>query len=179
VLKKYHTVIIFLQNILLLIVNCVKGLSVKIVFICTGNICRSAFAEHAAKMLSLKAKKSNWTYLSMGINGGTHHQIDDLSTQIAMEFGVDLTQHKSQKFDLQKIQDADFILAMDTSHLEYIKALCNGLNDKLQYFMDYPQKRYFLSSVVIDPYKGTANRYRSVYAKIFTNVQKIVALQND
>lgn len=130
-------------------------------------------------MLSLKACKTDCFFSSMGIDGGEKHSIDDLSIKIAMEFGVDLSKHNSQKFELKKLQDADLILVMDNSQMQYIKAMCYNVSDKLYFFMDYPKKRYFFSSIVDDPYKRSAKCYKNVYAKIFNNVQKIVELQNE
>ena len=87
----------------------------KIMFICTGNICRSAMAH---VMLEKKAKEENkdiqvYSCGVFAMNGDvpTYEGI-----QVMKEYGIDLNNHRATHIRNSKIEDMDIILCATTSH---------------------------------------------------------------
>ena len=94
-----------------------------IIFVCTGNTCRSPMAEviAASMMPSL-------SFASMGVaaqNGGSASE----NACIAMENeGLNLSCHKSKMIDRKLLQSAKLVLAMTKSHLSFVKSFCEEAN---------------------------------------------------
>ena len=87
----------------------------KIMFICTGNICRSAMA-HAMLQKMVKEQNKDVQVYSCGIfaeNG-------DIPTREAIEtmkeYGIDLRQHRATNIRNSDIKNMDIILCATTAH---------------------------------------------------------------
>lgn len=87
----------------------------KIMFICTGNICRSAMA-HAMLQKMVKEQNKDVQVYSCGIfaeNG-------DIPTREAIEtmkeYGIDLRPHRATNIKNSNIEQMDVILCATTSH---------------------------------------------------------------
>ncbi len=109
----------------------IERLAARIVlFVCTGNTCRSPLAEGLAKKL-LAARLScsvadlparGFWLLSAGVAayGGSPASAESLD--IASEFGVDLGSHRSRPINPQLLAAADDIIAMTAAHAHSITA---------------------------------------------------------
>ena len=88
----------------------------KIMFICTGNICRSAMAHW---MLIKKLEEKNRTDIEV-YSCGLYAQTGDGPTFEAIEameeYGVDLKQHRATNIKNSNIKEMDLILCATRSH---------------------------------------------------------------
>lgn len=124
----------------------------KIAFICTGNICRSPFAE-------LYAKKNfpNYTFSSFGFIQQENRLSSVNSEKAAKQFDIDITTHKSRATSLNIIEKFDILFIMDSSHYFKIK----------ENFPEHLNKTYFLDNKeIIDPYSKNVEQYIKTYTQI-------------
>lgn len=97
---------------------------VLVLFICSGNTCRSAVAEHVLRKMVSQTPGLNGVVhtLSAGIqvaNEGTRPSPD--TVEAAQLFcGVDISTHKALQLKETLVNQADIILAMTKQHLEFI-----------------------------------------------------------
>ena len=77
----------------------------KILFICTGNSCRSQMAEGWTRHL----KKDLLQPSSAGIE---KHGLDPLAIKVMNEVGVDISQQKSKLIDELKDKDFDYVVTI-------------------------------------------------------------------
>lgn len=85
-----------------------------ILFVCTGNICRSPLAE---LLLREAINTPNITTFSAGTQALVGHQMPTVQQEIARDLGIDSPEnHQAQQITLQHVEDADLILAMDRQH---------------------------------------------------------------
>ena len=77
----------------------------KILFICTGNSCRSQMAEGWVRHL----KKDVLQPASAGIE---KHGLDPLAIKVMNEVGVDISQQKSKLIDELKDKDFDYVVTI-------------------------------------------------------------------
>ncbi|MCJ7616204.1 MAG: low molecular weight protein arginine phosphatase [Desulfobacterales bacterium] len=94
-----------------------------ILFVCTGNICRSPFAEGLLKKLVQKKGVDDIVADSAGLLALPGNSASGLAQKVAAEYDVDLSGHiaKSVKEDI--VDRSDLILVMENSHIK------NLLND--------------------------------------------------
>ena len=87
-----------------------------ILFVCTGNICRSPFAEGLLKKLVQKKGLDDIVIDSAGLLALPGNSASGLAQKVAAEYDVDLSGHiaKSVKEDI--IAGSDLILVMENSH---------------------------------------------------------------
>lgn len=101
-----------------------------ILFVCTGNTCRSPMAEGLfRKMLSERLKCSEddldargFLVLSAGLSAAAGYPASSESVEAVRESGVDLTEHSSRPVTAQLLRQADHIYTMTCGHRESIVA---------------------------------------------------------
>jgi protein-tyrosine phosphatase len=82
----------------------------RIVFVCRGNVCRSPYAEAAAKSLGLQAT-------SCGVDVIRSAPAEPMAVRAALMRGKDLSMHMSRSIFDVSLGRADLLVAMDPSHL--------------------------------------------------------------
>jgi protein-tyrosine-phosphatase len=136
-----------------------------ILFVCTGNICRSPFAEGLLKKLVQKKGLDNIVADSAGLLALPGNSASGLAQKVAAEYDVDLSGHiaKSVKEDI--VDRSDLILVMENSHIK------NLLND----FPEAEGKVFLIRSFarfgsknrgVADPYGLNYEAYRFCFLDI-------------
>lgn len=85
----------------------------RLVFICKGNISRSAFGDAYAKH---KGINSN----SAGLTAAVEEMAADMSIITAKIYKVDLTKHRTTNIYDFKVKDGDLFLCMEPTQAEYI-----------------------------------------------------------
>lgn len=128
-----------------------------IVFVCTGNTCRSPLAEGYLKSLNLKGVNVK----SRGIFADGS-PVSENSAEIAKEYGFDISSHISSPLTPEDL-GADMIICMTASHKEMLKAM--GANEK---------KLSVLSGGISDPFGGNLSVYRYCANQIFDGIDELV-----
>ena len=96
------------------------GATIKIVFVCTGNICRSPYAEFVARNLIGDAGVE---FTSAGTMARSGNPATSNGAAVAGELGVDLTPHQATLLTAEVVAEADLIYAMEDEHVEAVLRL--------------------------------------------------------
>ena len=102
-----------------------------ILFVCTGNICRSPMA---AGMLLTGLKEAGHGGLHTVESAGIHAMVDAPPTpdalKVAASYGVDISAHRARDFDQRDFQRFEWIFALDSGHLDFLRQIrprdCGG-----------------------------------------------------
>jgi protein-tyrosine phosphatase len=136
-------------------------MSVKILMVCLGNICRSPLAEG---LLASKLPKDKFFVDSAGT--GAYHigkQPDQRSILVAKKHGLDITVQKARQFSSRDFEDFDYIYVMDSSNYDNVIDLAK--NDAHKAKVDMILNHLFPGENVDvpDPYFGLQNGFDMVY----------------
>lgn len=96
-------------------------LAPQVTFVCTGNICRSAYAAAALRHGLSTSNRYSITVDSAGVPGLLNQPMDQIARdRVCTIFGKDFSVHSSQKFDKTIIKQNSLILAMTRQHQKEI-----------------------------------------------------------
>ena len=130
----------------------------NILFICTGNTCRSPMAEGYLKSLGIK----DITVSSAGIYA-RGEKVSSNSTYAMQDIGVDISSHISRPLTKEMIEKAERIYTMTASHKSLLIQL--GVDKNKLFTLD--------ETDVIDPFGQDLNAYRKCRNQITTAIDKI------
>ncbi len=148
----------------------------KIMFICTGNICRSAMAEAMLKKLAKQKNKEIEVY-SAGTTAYTGDVCTENAIQVMDEYGIDIRKHRATNIKESKIEEMDLILCATTSHKQMVNYLYPNLKEKVYTIKEYAEKNDINKSTNInisDPWGFSTEVYRKCAKEIEENLEKII-----
>ena len=136
-------------------------MSIKILMVCLGNICRSPLAEG---ILASKLPKKKFTVESAG-TGSWHigRQPDERSIAVAKKHKLDISQQKGRQFAVSDFDVFDYIYVMDSSNYKDVVHLTNNQEHKAKVQLILNELFPNENVDVPDPYFGVANGFESVY----------------
>lgn len=127
----------------------------RVLFVCTGNICRSPTAEGVARhMLRNAGLVDRIVVDSAGTHGYHVGELPDPRTRkAALSRGYDLSAQRARKLETADFQRFDLLLAMDGGHLRFMQRMCPEVyRHKLDLFMRFARNHDL--EEVPDPYYG-------------------------
>ena len=89
----------------------------NLLFVCSGNICRSPMAAEQMRHRIAAEGLEGWNVDSAGTLGIEGAPASPEAVEAMHEAGVDLREHRSQGIRLEQVEWADLILAMTHTHL--------------------------------------------------------------
>jgi len=85
---------------------------VNVVFLCTGNTCRSPLAA----ALASRSWGDIAVFSSAGLHAAPGEPASDGARAVAAEMGADLSDHRSRPVDAQVLAEADWVIGMTRAH---------------------------------------------------------------
>lgn len=110
----------------------------NVLFVCTGNTCRSSMAEILFKEILKREKLDDKVKVkSSGTSVHTSLPAYDNAIEAVRELGLDLTSHRSQKLSIDLLREADLILTMTRTHKAHVLNIIPDAKDKVFTLVEY------------------------------------------
>ena len=145
----------------------------QIMFICTGNICRSAMAQGILRTRWAGSGLDELTVSSMGIHGLDHQPACEPASRISLEHGVDISGHFSRPLGFDELNQADLIFCMEMVHKDFILLFLPHLVDRVFLLASWPDKDSPKCNIK-DPMGGSGKDYRLAYDIIARHIDRII-----
>lgn len=142
----------------------------NILFVCTGNTCRSSMAENIAKYLLQAWGETDIEVSSAGVFAQPDAPASDHAIAVLKEGGLDLSEHRARQLTVDMVDKADIVFTMTRSHKNMVLSLVPQAEGKV-----YALKEYALDkqqdSDVSDPFGGDLETYRQTAKELSTLVE--------
>ena len=142
----------------------------RLLFVCTGNTCRSPLAEALARREAIERGLSDIDVASAGTSAWEGAPASDGALLVALERSLDLSTHRSQILTRELVQQHDVVLAMGPHHLERAEALGGeGKSFLLSAFAaNGPCDR-----AISDPFGGDLEHYRETFSELQREIRRV------
>ncbi len=138
-------------------------MSVNVMFVCLGNICRSPTAHGLFAARVEQAGLSGHIQVRSGGTGGWHvgNPPDERSVRVALERGIDLSHLRASQVSSRDFQSCDYMLAMDAANLADLRRMAPpAYPGVLDLFLTFAADSGYRE--VPDPYYGGEDGFQLV-----------------
>jgi protein-tyrosine-phosphatase len=135
----------------------------RILFVCSGNTCRSPLAEAIARNLLPERAGFDVEVASAGTSALEGSPASGFSLEVASEHGLDLSNHRAHVLDRETVRAADLIVTMSVRHRDTVGALDP---DALEYTYLLTNFSDHLHGEIPDPIGSGRDMYERTYLAI-------------
>jgi protein-tyrosine phosphatase len=144
-----------------------------VMFVCYGNIIRSAFSEVLLRAELDRLGMNDIEVISSGTGARSGREADRRAIELAPEFGVSLERHRATRVNRELMDRCNVIFAMDFSNQAELAAQFPDALSKILFLTPAPEEAGSLQ--VPDPYTGDMEDVRACYKVLKERIRLLAA----
>ncbi len=146
-----------------------------VLFVCTGNICRSPMAEALFNNAARQRNENNaWLARSVGTWALDHQAASGHAQTVMAKRGIDLSAHRGRTVTRAEVAEADVVIAMTQNHHDALGAQFPEYRHKIHLMSEIAGRVYDIADPyggVLDEYEATARELESLIQTGYTRIQ--------
>src|SRR5579859_5283679 len=143
-----------------------------VLFICTGNVCRSPMAEglfrHAVE------RRGEYRVLSAGLGALEGQPPSPYAVQAVKELGIDISGQRSRMLTPDLVQHADYIFGMTHSHIDTVMMLYPFAAEKTFLLREFDETLDQFEKDISDPIGGSYEIYLTCRDQIEQGIHSLL-----
>src|SRR6266481_5333476 len=143
-----------------------------ILFVCTGNVCRSPMAEGIFRQAI--RNRSEYRVISAGLGAMDGQPPSPYAVQAVRELGIDISGQRSRMLTPELVQQADFIFGMTHSHIDTVMLLYPQAAEKTFLLREFDDTLDFFEKDISDPIGGSYEVYLDCRDQIEQGIASII-----
>jgi protein-tyrosine-phosphatase len=144
---------------------------VKVLFVCSGNTCRSPLAEGLARKRAQERGIAEAEFTSAGTGALDGGGASEGAILVGLERGIDLSAHRTRALTPAVLAEADLVLVMGPHHLDAVLAMTPS--DKV-HLLDHFASRGATADPINDPFGGSLDLYRETVAELERKIEAVL-----
>ena len=146
----------------------------KILFVCTGNTCRSPMAEVIFNSIA-EEKELDWRAESAGVAAVGDRPASVNAVHAVAEIGLDLSGHKTRFLPTVDLNEYSMFVGLNDEHADILRSIgIPGDMIRVLRRAPNPDDIYDLRLDIVDPYGGDLNAYRKCRDDIIGAVKMLI-----
>jgi len=144
-----------------------------ILFVCTGNVCRSPMAEGLVRDLSKGRTDLQLQVMSAGLGALDGHPPSEFAVQVMAELGIDISYYRSQSLRVSPVEQADFIFTMTRQQQDAIHTIYPAAAEKTFLLREFEDAEV-IGKDIADPIGQPLEVYRRIRDQIHASLPSIL-----
>jgi protein-tyrosine-phosphatase len=137
----------------------------RLLFVCTGNVCRSPLAEAYFKKFASFYRLSSVEARSAGIAPLEGETVEEEAEVLSGEEGLDLADHRARGLDEKLIDETDLVLVMEREQLKLLSSFFPTHRDRIKLLSSFARDGA-INPDIPDAYGRPIGEYRETFRRI-------------
>ena len=142
----------------------------RVLFVCTGNTCRSPLAEGIARRRLAREGVEGIEVSSAGTHAEEGGRASAGALEIARENGLDLEGFQSRRVTPERLDESDLVLVMEPAHRSLVLGL-HPVADTRTMLLGELSGLAGHEAAVPDPHGGPVDSYRRTFRRLETLIE--------
>lgn len=142
----------------------------QMLFVCTGNTCRSPMAEHLAAYLCRSVR--GWGFASAGMFAREGAPASEGAVAVMKERGLDLREHRARQLDAGLAASVDYLIGLTQEHAELMRSQFPEMAGKIRTLHSFNPADP--ARDVMDPFGGSLASYRKTRDEIESALSDLI-----